>query len=65
MYPSIDEKHIIFYEHLPVDGKWIVVIIDLETLNKIGEFLVDGSTFSNKDLLQNDYSYEWYARERW
>lgn len=44
MYSSIDEKHIILYENLPVDGKRIVVIIDLETLNKIGEFLVDGCT---------------------
>lgn len=50
MHVTIDDKNLILYESIATDEKRAVILIDLQTLTSVGEFLVDTSTLSDPNL---------------
>jgi len=47
MYTTIDELNLVLYEEKPTEGKRAVILINLESLKVVGEYLIDSTTLSN------------------
>lgn len=64
MYTTIDDVNLVLYEEKPTDGKRAVILINLENLKVVGEYLVDSTTLSNQ-MLNDTWTSDWYAHNKW